>query len=95
MHADNACYKRELILQDISGKVAGLRLSVFPKYRKDVEMQFQDEKNIGLAGFVCHIPIEKLKENTKYIIGIMASARFSRQKLYNEAEKMLDTTGEL
>lgn len=68
--SDNALLSRLfcLIPEDETGKLSKEHLAckVSPKYRDDVREVFPEAGNSRLAGFVCRIPVSKLKAGVTY-----------------------------
>lgn len=80
--ADNSAYKRRILLRECKDGGEIIEVSLAPRYRDDVVAQFPEEKNIGLAGFVCRVPKNTLKKGKTYNVAMLAKARFSRQVLF-------------
>ncbi|MCH5275106.1 MAG: glycosyltransferase [Lachnospiraceae bacterium] len=79
--ADNACYKRTLLLQNkTSGEV--VCISVENKYRLDIKMNANDQLNVDLTGFAARVKMEDVPHGS-YRLGMLAEDKCSRQKLVN------------
>lgn len=83
---DNARYRVTVVLTSQETKQQRF-VSVFPRYRKDVE-EILEQKNVGLSGFVCRIRKEDLPAGN-YRIGLLAKDRCSRQILFKEQEEIM------
>lgn len=86
--ANNACYKKELLLQECpsdqedtkSLKVYGV--SVRTKYRADIRDHLQDQRNVDLTGYTAKFREKDIPPGT-YRFGMLAKDCSSRMKLVN------------
>ena len=85
--SDNACYKRDiLLLNEESGLIYAVPCNDI--YRPDLEVNLNNEKNTLLCGFSVMFDKESIKEG-EYRVGVLASDKCGRQKLYNFTGKYL------
>lgn len=77
--ADNGCYKRTLILQNLeNGEI--IRIPVESQYRRDICDNLKDQVNVELTGFAAKVRLADVPRGC-YRFGMLAEKRFSRQRL--------------
>lgn len=79
--ADNACYKKTLILQN-KENLQVIKVPVDDRYRQDIKNNLKDQLNVDLTGFAAKVQLESIPEGI-YRFGMLAEDRCSRQKLVN------------
>ncbi|MCH5270553.1 MAG: glycosyltransferase [Lachnospiraceae bacterium] len=79
--ADNACYKRMLLLQNKISDVI-ICVPVVDEWRPDIKKNADDQLNVDLTGFAVRVRTEDIPAG-HYRLGILAEDKCSRQKLVN------------
>lgn len=89
---NNACYDKELILEDTSAvSQRYLTLPLRGQYRPDLVENVPDQKNVGLCGYLVELSAGALSAG-RYRIGIAARSRVSGTKLINWSNRTLEIT---
>ena len=90
--ADNACYKKKLLLKNIeNGQVFGIPME--SRYRQDIKKNLKDQVNVDLTGYAAKVQKDKLPEGV-YQFGMLAEDTCSRQKLVNWSNWVLEVKPE-
>lgn len=79
--ADNACYKKTLLLENLENKQI-IRVPIDIRYRPDIKKNLSDQLNVDLTGYAAKVKLSDIPHGN-YRFGMLAEARFSRQKLVN------------
>lgn len=79
--ADNACYKKTLILQN-KENLQVIKVPVDDRYRQDIKNNLRDQLNVDLTGFAAKVQLGSIPDGI-YRFGMLAQDRCSRQKLVN------------
>ena len=86
--ADNAVYERYLLLKAEDGAL--WRVKVLNTYRPDIAANLTDQKNDELTGFFAMMREGSLPAG-RYLVGMLAVDRTSRQRLVNWSDVYLQT----
>ncbi len=88
--ADNACYKKKLLLKNQADHHIWM-MDVDDRYRKDIKDNLKDQLNVDLTGFAAKMRMEEIPAGI-YQFGMLAEDRYSRQKLVNWSNWVLEVT---
>lgn len=87
--SDNALFSKGLLLRKLDEKQKVYYALVQGQYRPDLEQNMQDQKNVAMSGFWIEIEEKMLPAGT-YEIGMYASDRTSRLKLYCFSSRQIE-----
>ena len=87
--ADNACYKKTLLLENKENKRV-LRIPLDERYRPDIKNNLKDQLNVDLTGFAAKVPLGSVPKGN-YRFGMLVEDRCSRQKLVGYSNWVLQT----
>ena len=86
--ADNACYKRRLLLKNReNGQVWAVAVS--DRFRRDIRENLKDQTNVDLTGFAARLEEGAVPPGV-YQFGMLAEDKCSRQKLVNWSNWILE-----
>ena len=86
--ADNACYKRTLILKEKdNGRI--IEIPVEDQYRQDICDNLKDQVNVQLTGFAAKVRLSDVPKG-RYRFGMLVRERCSRQKLIGFSSWVLE-----
>lgn len=86
--ADNACYKKTLLLQNkADGKL--IKIPVDDRYRRDIKDNLKDQLNVDLTGFAAKVQMARIPKGT-YRFGMLVQDKCSRQQLVNWSNWVLE-----
>ena len=97
--SDNACYKKELLLQEVlesssKEQTAGkfYRLPIQEQYRYDLEQNMRDQKHVAMSGFSVILKENVLAPGT-YRLGLYAKQRTGGIRLYQMTTRSVTING--
>ena len=83
--SDNSLFERYAVLE---GKKGSYMFKLPCVYRPDLEINTDADENAAMCGFSCVVNRQELSED-EYRVGIIASGRCSRMKLYRQTNKFI------
>jgi len=90
--ADNACYKKTLLLQN-KENMQVLKIPLDERYRPDIRNNLKDQLNVDLTGFAAKVSLDSIPKGN-YRFGMLAEDLCSRQKLVNYSSWVLQAGDE-
>ncbi len=90
--ADNACYKKTLLLQN-KENMQVLKIPLDERYRPDIRNNLKDQLNVDLTGFAAKVSLDSIPKGS-YRFGMLAEDQCSRQKLVNYSSWVLQADNE-